>query len=161
MIFSAAFLWMKSFVFWLKFHWSLFLPVPLTITSTGLDNGLAPNRRQAIIWANADPIHWRIYAALGGDELKKDWLLKGNRPTWLTHGGVIRFYWPVTGTSHWWLIMQKRRNASVIAMELRLLCIKPWILNHLNSPTILLCSTIVQANNKRSPKAVHYWHFSC
>ena len=26
--------------------------------------------RQAIIWTNADPIHWRIYAALGGDELK-------------------------------------------------------------------------------------------
>ena len=22
----------------------------------------------AIIWTNADPIHWRIYAALGGDE---------------------------------------------------------------------------------------------
>ena len=37
--------------------------------SIGLDNGLAPNRWQAIIWANADPIHWRIYAALGGDEL--------------------------------------------------------------------------------------------
>ena len=30
---------------------------------------MAPNRRQAIIWTNADPIHWRIYAALGGDEL--------------------------------------------------------------------------------------------
>ena len=28
-----------------------------------------PNRRQAIIWTNADPIHWRIYAALGIDEL--------------------------------------------------------------------------------------------
>ena len=25
--------------------------------------------RQAIIWTNADPIHWHIYAALGGDEL--------------------------------------------------------------------------------------------
>ena len=36
--------------------------------SPGLDNGLAPNRRQAIIWTNADPIHWRIYAELGGDE---------------------------------------------------------------------------------------------
>ena len=33
------------------------------------DNGLAPNRRQAIIWTNADPIHRRIYAALEGDEL--------------------------------------------------------------------------------------------
>ena len=36
----------------------------------GLDIGLAPNRRQAITWTNTDPIHWRIYAALGGDELK-------------------------------------------------------------------------------------------
>ena len=25
--------------------------------------------RRAIIWTNADQIHWRVYAALGGDEL--------------------------------------------------------------------------------------------
>ena len=35
----------------------------------GSGNGLAPNRRQAITWTNADPVDWRIYAALGGDEL--------------------------------------------------------------------------------------------
>ena len=35
----------------------------------GLNNGLAPNRQQAIIWTNADQIYWHIYAALGGDEL--------------------------------------------------------------------------------------------
>ena len=28
--------------------------------------GLAPNRRQAITWTNADPVHWRTYAALEG-----------------------------------------------------------------------------------------------
>ena len=39
------------------------------------DNGLAPNRRQAIIWSNADPIHWHIYAALVGDELSIIWSL--------------------------------------------------------------------------------------
>ena len=66
-IISDAYSWMKSFVFCLKFHRSLFLRVPLTITSIGLDNGLTPNRRQAIIWTNADSIHWRIYAALGRD----------------------------------------------------------------------------------------------
>ena len=38
-------------------------------SSIGFDNGLAPNRRQAIIWTNAEPINWRIYATLGGDEL--------------------------------------------------------------------------------------------
>ena len=32
MTFSNAFSWMKYFVFWLKFHWSLFLRVQLTIT---------------------------------------------------------------------------------------------------------------------------------
>ena len=32
---------------------------------------ISPNRRQAIIWTNADPIHWRIYAAPGEDELKE------------------------------------------------------------------------------------------
>ena len=36
--------------------------------SIGLDHGLALNRRQAIIWTNADPIHWSIYASIGGDE---------------------------------------------------------------------------------------------
>ena len=47
----------ENFVFWVKFHWSLFLVVQLTIIQHGLDNGLAPNRRQSIIWTSADPIH--------------------------------------------------------------------------------------------------------
>ena len=38
--------------------------------SIGSGNGLVPNRRQAITWTNDGPVHWRIYAALGGDELK-------------------------------------------------------------------------------------------
>ena len=37
--------------------------------SIGLNNGLAPNRRQAIVWINADLIQWRLYVALRGDEL--------------------------------------------------------------------------------------------
>ena len=37
--------------------------------SIGSGNNLAPIRQHAIIWTNADPSHWRIYAALGGDEL--------------------------------------------------------------------------------------------
>ena len=27
--------------------------------------------QQAIIWTNDNPIHWRIYVALGGDELNR------------------------------------------------------------------------------------------
>ena len=41
--------------------------------SIGSGNGLAPNRRQAITWPNADPVHWHMYAALGGDELNHYW----------------------------------------------------------------------------------------
>ena len=32
---------------------------------------MAPNRQQAITWVNDDPVHWCIYAALGGDELRE------------------------------------------------------------------------------------------
>ena len=56
-IFWGAFSWMKSLVSSiLKFHWSLCPRVWLIITSIGSDNGLVPNRRQAIIWINACPI---------------------------------------------------------------------------------------------------------
>ena len=55
--------------FRLKFDWNLLPRVPLTINQHCLGNGLAPNRRQAITWTNDDPVYWRIYAALGGEEL--------------------------------------------------------------------------------------------
>ena len=32
----------------------------------GSGNGLAPKRRQAVPWTTVNPVHWRIYAALGG-----------------------------------------------------------------------------------------------
>ena len=43
--------------------------VQIMVCRLVLDNGLAPNRRQPIIWTNADPIHWRVYAALEEDVL--------------------------------------------------------------------------------------------
>ena len=49
-LFSDAFSWMKIFVFWLKFNWSLFLRVQFTI---------------ALCWPS---LLQRIYSALGGDE---------------------------------------------------------------------------------------------
>ena len=82
-IFWDAFSWMKNYVFWIKFHWKLFLRVELTITSIGLPHGLAPNRRQANIWTNGDPIHWRIYAALGGDEFNVKKLKLSGQPKYI------------------------------------------------------------------------------
>ena len=43
-----------------------------------------PNWWQAIIWTNADPIHWHIYGALGGDELIFD--KKSNKLIAVLHG---------------------------------------------------------------------------
>ena len=50
--FSNAFSSMKMIEFRLKFQWSLFPRVQLTYSSIGSDIGLAPSRRQAIIWTN-------------------------------------------------------------------------------------------------------------
>ena len=47
----------------------LFLRFQLTINSIGLENGLAPNGRQAIVWTNDSLFLWRIYASLGLSEL--------------------------------------------------------------------------------------------
>ena len=41
----------------------------INIIIIGLDNGLAPNRRQAIIWTNDGLDYWCIYASLGLNEL--------------------------------------------------------------------------------------------
>ena len=37
--------------------------------NVGVDNSLVPNRRQAIIWTDADPVHWRVYLTLVRGEL--------------------------------------------------------------------------------------------
>ena len=36
-----------------KLHWSLFLGSNLQYSNIGLDNGLVPGRRQAIIWTKS------------------------------------------------------------------------------------------------------------
>ena len=52
-IFICIFMNEKN-AFWFKIYWSLFVSVQSTITHHWF------NRRQAIIWTNVDPIHWRI-----------------------------------------------------------------------------------------------------
>ena len=70
-IFSNAFSWMKMFPLRLKCHCSLLPRVQLTIFQHWFrsDNGLAPSRRQAIIWINDGSVYRRIYASLGLNEL--------------------------------------------------------------------------------------------
>ena len=73
--FSSAFSWTKMYEFWLTFHWNLFSRVQLTIFRIGSDNGLAPIIRQAIIWTNDGIVYWRIYASLGLNELRDQFLV--------------------------------------------------------------------------------------
>ena len=66
--FQMHFLWMKIMKFWFKFHWNLF---PIDNKSV-LVQVMAWRiwRQAAITWTNDGPVHWRIYAALGGDGFK-------------------------------------------------------------------------------------------
>ena len=73
--FSNVFSCMEKFDFRLKFHKVSSYGSNWYVPSIGLDNGLSTNRRQAIIWTNADRIHWCINAALGWDELIQGWTL--------------------------------------------------------------------------------------
>ena len=113
---------MKIVIFWSRFRWSLSLKTTLTISHhwlTGSDNGLAPNRRQAIIRANYGLVYWRIYGSLGvnvltycrlythvcvielGRHLLRKRLLTDSAPShypyqcWFTIGSVSKnkYYW--------------------------------------------------------------------
>ena len=61
--------WIKT----LNFEWNFAEICPLGYNwqycNIGSDNGLAPARRQAIIWSNVVMLYWRIYASLSLNEL--------------------------------------------------------------------------------------------
>ena len=53
-----------------------------TISSIGSDNGLVPNRRQAIIWTNDGIVYRRIYASLDLIDLSRQGLTKWPSFSW-------------------------------------------------------------------------------
>ena len=70
MTFSNAFSWMKMFKFWLNFTEVCSQGSNWQYSKIGSDNGLAPNKRQAIIWTNDALGCRRINASLGLNELR-------------------------------------------------------------------------------------------
>ena len=48
-----------------------FVPEGPINNDAALENGFAPNKRQAIIWTNSEPINLSIFEALGRDELNE------------------------------------------------------------------------------------------
>ena len=69
--FSNAFSRTKIYELQIMFNSSLSLRSNYQYPCTGSDNGLAPTRRQAIIWTNDGLGHRRIYASLGLNELMR------------------------------------------------------------------------------------------
>ena len=64
--FPNAFSWMKVLYFDSNFTAMCSYGSIWIYFSIGSDNGLAPIRRQAIIWTNTDPVDWRTIVALEG-----------------------------------------------------------------------------------------------
>ena len=59
-----------------------------------LINGLAPNRRQVIIWINNGLIYWRNYASLILDELNDNWEMAWDRIDYMSYC-QNRFCWRI------------------------------------------------------------------
>ena len=70
MTFSNAFSWMKMHQFWLRFQWSLFLGVQLTIFQHWFRKWLGAAQATSHCLNQWCLIYWRIYASLGLNELK-------------------------------------------------------------------------------------------
>ena len=76
-IFSDAFWWIKSFIFWLKFHWSLLLRVQLTITQDGFRQWLGAGQATSHYLNQWCLFYWCIYSSLSLSELISNSLPQG------------------------------------------------------------------------------------
>ena len=66
---SNAFSWMKILEFWLKFHWSLFIWVQLTIFQHWFRWWLGADQATSHYLNQWWVVYWRIYASLGFNQL--------------------------------------------------------------------------------------------
>ena len=70
----------------------------------GSDNGLSPNRRQAIIWTNDGIIYLRIYASLAISELicnNNNWRLNHEKTNFWNNNNVVLNKLVVLQTLYW------------------------------------------------------------
>ena len=108
---SSAFLWMKMLEFRLRFHWSLFLRVELTIIQHWFRwwpvAGQATGHYLNQWWS----VYWRIYTSLGLNELvvnvflpKKRYGIIGLESTVIGEGNIFNFVFhvPVDGLTPFW-----------------------------------------------------------
>ena len=85
--FSRTFSWMKMYEFRLRFHWSLFLRVQLTISQHWFRLWLTAVQATSHYLKQYWLVYWRIDASLGLNELTSIVLaMKGNRSEYLSLG---------------------------------------------------------------------------
>ena len=72
--FSNAFSWMKMYEFRLRFHWSLFLRVQLSIFHHWFRWWLGAGQVRSHYLNQWWLVYWRTYASLGLNELRMGWL---------------------------------------------------------------------------------------
>ena len=74
------------------------------LASTGWDNGLAPNRGQAIIWTNNGSVYFIIYVLLSTDEFR------------CHDNEYFPYYWPFVQGIHqfnWWIASKSASNTKL------------------------------------------------
>ena len=82
-MFSNAFSWMKMFEFCLRFRWSLFLRVQLTIFHHWFRWWLGADQATSHYLNQWWLVYWRIYASLGLNELKP--VMRILHQGWMVH----------------------------------------------------------------------------
>ena len=96
---------------WSQSYWNLFPRVPLTTCIIGSDNGLPPNRRQAVIWSNDGRVYWCIYTSLslanlnisvsqlllhhiGNSHVHLGCFIIGHKDCWHRLGDILTYMYP-------------------------------------------------------------------
>ena len=102
---SDAFFWIKMFEFPLIFHWSLFPMVQLTIYQRWFRQWLGAVQATSHYLNQWWLVHWRIYASLGLNELRK--------PTYTSFVAQLHS----TGNCRWLTIMLKFCIVSYMVVE--------------------------------------------
>ena len=115
--FSNIFSWMKMHELRLRFHWSLFLRVQMTIFQHWFRSWLGADQATSHCLNQWWLVYWRIYVSSGLNELRT---MQGFGT--LAHWGFMH----IDG------LVQERRNSSALAMELRLSCTNPSIWHQLS-----------------------------
>ena len=98
-----------------------------------------PNRKQAIIWTNAEPIHWRMCATLGGDELTQMFIASVCKPfstVWAPMSNIFyssRNLWTLnylkSNKLHFWFFFWLQTTKTSLNSIMKQLSLPYWYLS--------------------------------